>query len=195
LAQRGIVKIEGNLFKITFLGYFMVEYSNTFIRILSAFLILILGLILANIITNILRRILREAEVNKILKEQLKVKLPIENLLVTIIKYIIYFAIFIFVLNQLGIPTFILQVIFIVILVVLIVFVVLAFKDWIPNLVSGFYIYKTQKIKTGSTITVNGVNGKVKKINLIETIVETRNKEIIHIPNANITKYEVIKKK
>ena len=173
----------------------MVEYSANFINIISAFLILILGLVIANIATNILRKVLREAEINKITEKQLKLKIPLENYIVYLVKYIIYAATFIFLLNQLGIPTFVLKVIFIIVLAIIIVFVVLAFKDWIPNIVSGFYIYKTQKIKTGNTILINGVQGRIKKITLIETIVLTKNKEEIHIPNSNITKYEVYKKK
>ncbi|HLC86218.1 MAG TPA: mechanosensitive ion channel domain-containing protein [Candidatus Nanoarchaeia archaeon] len=172
----------------------MVEYSANFINIISAFLVLVLGLVIASITTNILRKVLREAELNKILQKQLKFKFPLENSLVSIVKYMIYGATFIFVLNQLGIPTFVLRIIFLVLIVIIIVFIVLAFKDWIPNIVSGFYIYKTQKIKIGDTILINNVKGKVKRINLIETVVFTPNKEVIHIPNSNITKYEVCKK-
>ncbi|MBS3161703.1 mechanosensitive ion channel [Candidatus Woesearchaeota archaeon] len=134
----------------------MVIYSDTVIKIITSFLILILGLVLANVLSNILRKVLKEAEINKILAKQFKIKISVENYLVNIFKYLIYFAAAITVLNQLGIPTFILRIIFLVIVIIVIVFIVLAFKDWIPNLVSGFYIYKTQKIKTGDTIIMNG---------------------------------------
>ena len=172
----------------------MVVYSDTVIKIITSFLILILGLVLANVLSNILRKVLREAEINKILAKQFKIKISVENYLVNIFKYIIYFATAITVLNQLGIPTFVLRIIFLVIVIIVIIFIVLAFKDWIPNLVSGFYIYKTQKIKTGDTIIINGLKGKVKRINLIETKIITKNNEIIFIPNSNITKYEIVKK-
>ncbi|HIH25714.1 MAG TPA: mechanosensitive ion channel [Nanoarchaeota archaeon] len=172
----------------------MVIYSDTVIKIITSFLILILGLVLANVLSNILRKVLKEAEINKILAKQFKIKISVENYLVNIFKYLIYFAAAITVLNQLGIPTFILRIIFLVIVIIVIVFIVLAFKDWIPNLVSGFYIYKTQKIKTGDTIIMNGLTGKVKRINLIETKIITKNNEVIFIPNSNITKYEIVKK-
>jgi len=165
----------------------MVIYSDTVIKIITSFLI-------ANVLSNILRKVLKEAEINKILAKQFKIKISVENYLVNIFKYLIYFAAAITVLNQLGIPTFILRIIFLVIVIIVIVFIVLAFKDWIPNLVSGFYIYKTQKIKTGDTIIMNGLTGKVKRINLIETKIITKNNEVIFIPNSNITKYEIVKK-
>lgn len=172
----------------------MVVYSDTVIKIITSFLILILGLVLANVLSNILRKVLKEAEINKILAKQFKIKILVENYLVNIFKYLIYFATAITVLNQLGIPTFVLRIIFLVIVVIVIVFIILAFKDWIPNLVSGFYIYKTQKIKAGDIIVMNGLQGKVKRINLIETKILTKNNEVIFIPNSNITKYEVVKK-
>ncbi len=172
----------------------MVVYSDTVIKIITSFLILILGLVLANVLSNILRKVLKEAEINKILAKQFKIKISVENYLVNIFKYLIYFATAITVLNQLGIPTFVLRIIFLVIVVIVIVFIILAFKDWIPNLVSGFYIYKTQKIKAGDIIVMNGLQGKVKRINLIETKILTKNNEVIFIPNSNITKYEVVKK-
>ena len=172
----------------------MVVYSDTVIKIITSFLILILGLVLANVLSNILRKVLKEAEINKILAKQFKIKILVENYLVNIFKYLIYFATAITVLNQLGIPTFVLRIIFLVIVIIVIVFIILAFKDWIPNLVSGFYIYKTQKIKAGDIIIMNGLQGKIKKINLIETKIITKNNEVIFIPNSNITKYEVVKK-
>ncbi len=172
----------------------MVEYSNLFIDIISAFLILILGLVIASIITNILKRLLKEAEIGEIIRKQLKIKIKIEYYIVSLAKYIIYFVTFILLLNQFGIPTLILDVILAVLLVIIIVFIVLAFKDWIPNFVSGLYIYKTQKIKTGDTIIINGVEGKVKEISLIETKILTKKNEVIFVPNSNITKYEVVKK-
>ena len=44
-------------------------------------------------------------------------------------------------------------------------------------------------------ITINDIKGKVLQVNLIETKIETNNKEIIFIPNSSITKYKVIKSK
>ena len=168
----------------------MVIYSDTVIKIITSFLILILGLVLANVLSNILRKVLKEAEINKILAKQFKIKISVENYLVNIFKYLIYFINIVKPVSNF----FILRIIFLVIVIIVIVFIVLAFKDWIPNLVSGFYIYKTQKIKTGDTIIMNGLTGKVKRINLIETKIITKNNEVIFIPNSNITKYEIVKK-
>lgn len=173
----------------------MTQYSELLIRILGAFLILILGLIMAQILSNIIRKIIRGTEVSKALEEQLKLKIPIENYISSFLKYIIYFITIIIVLNQIGIPTKILQIILVILIILVAIFIVLAFKDWLPNLISGFYIIRTQKIKKDDIIKIKGIKGRVIQINLLETKIETNNNEVIFIPNSNLTKFEVIKEK
>ncbi|MBI2148872.1 hypothetical protein HYU23_04275, partial [Candidatus Woesearchaeota archaeon] len=69
----------------------MALYSNILIKVLGAFLILILGLIAARIISNITRKIIRGTEVSKSIEEQLKIKVNLENYISSILKYLIYF--------------------------------------------------------------------------------------------------------
>ena len=173
----------------------MVEYSNTTINIVTALLVLLLGLIIANILNNSLRRFLKNLNVDKIIHEQLRLRISLEDFLGTIIKYLIYFVTIIIALNSIGVSVRVLRYVFLIFLAVAVVFVILAFKDFAPNLIAGFYILKSKKIKEGDKIKVNGLEGKVLKVNLIETKIETNNKEFIFIPNSNITKYKVIKNK
>ncbi len=173
----------------------MLKYSDLAINIIGAFLILITGLILAQIISNLLKKLIRGTEVNKALEEQLKLKFPIDTYVSSICKYLIYFTTIILVLNKIGVSTRILQIILIIIVIVIIIFIILAFKDWLPNILSGFYILKTEKIKINEFIKINGLKGRVIGINLLETKIETDNNEIVFIPNANITKFEVRKEK
>ncbi len=173
----------------------MVPYTDILIRILSAFLILILGTIATQIFSNILRKFIRGTEITKTLEEQLKLKLPLENYLSSFLKYLIYFVTIIIVLNQLGIPTKTLQIILIVLIILIAIFIILAFKDWLPNLISGFYVLRTQKVEKGDIIKIKGIKGKVIQVNLLETKIETNNNEVIFIPNSNLTKFELVKEK
>ena len=170
----------------------MVEYSEAIIRLLAAFLIIILGLIIGNIVKNVTKRILKGAELNRVIEEQLKVKWNLEKHISNIAKYLVYTIMFIIFLDILGIPTKILWAVFIVVLIAVVLFIFLAFKDWLPNLVSGIYILRTKKIKKNDIIETRGIRGKVIEINLLETKIETNNNEIISIPNHNLTKYEVV---
>src|SRR3989344_3758317 len=87
----------------------------------------------------------------------------------------------------------ILKIIFILIGIAIIVFTILAFKDWVPNIIAGLYIYKNNKVKIGDIIKVKGVKGKIIEMNLVETKIETNNNELIFIPNSNMVRYEVVK--
>ena len=98
-------------------------------------------------------------------------------------------------LNQIGLATTVLYIISggIIILVILLIF--LAIKDFIPNFFSGIFIQYKNIIKEGNSIKVGTVEGKVKKIGLIETQIITKKKDTIILPNSIITKSEVIIKK
>ncbi len=170
----------------------MIKYTEFPIKVIGAFLILIIGLIIVTTLTNILRRFFRGIELNKLLQEQLKIKISVEEHLLSALKYIIYFIILTLILTQLGVPSNVLLIIAAIFLVLISIFLILAFKDWIPNLISNFYLKNTNKIKVGDLIKVKGIKGKILAINLLETKIETINKEIIFIPNTNLTKYEVI---
>ncbi len=173
----------------------MAEYSEIIIKILTAFLIIILGLIIGNIIKNVLKRIIKGAELNKVAEEQLKVKWNLEKYISNAAKYFVYIIMFIILLDLLGIPTKILWAVFAVVLAAVILFIFLAFKDLLPNIISGIYILRTKKIKRNEIIEVRGIKGRIISINLLETKIETNNNEIISIPNHNITKYKVVRLK
>lgn len=173
----------------------MVLYSNLLINLLSAFLILILGLIAAQVLSNIIKRVIKGIEVNKVLEDQLKIKINLENYISLILKYTIYFITVILILNQLNVPTRTLQIILIIFVILVLIFIIFAFRDWLPNLIAGIYILRTEKIKVGDKIQLKDIKGKIVNISLLETKIETHKNEFIFIPNSNITKYNLIKEK
>lgn len=172
---------------------FNVSSPNTLIHLIAAIIILIAGFILGSLLSKLTRKILNELETNKILKEQAGIRLPIEEFISRSIKYIVYLIAIIWALNQLGLTTRILEIILVTILVILVIFIILAVKDFIPNVVAGFLIYQKGIIKKGDVIRIKTTEGKVIHIDLLETRIITKNKEVVHIPNAYITKHELMK--
>ncbi|MBI5391680.1 mechanosensitive ion channel [Candidatus Woesearchaeota archaeon] len=168
--------------------------SLTITRILSAFLILILGIVFGRIIGNILKRTLKNVEISALLKRELNLKVEIEGYLSNIVKYSIYFLTVITSLTQIGISSKVLILILMVFLVIVGIFILLAVKDWIPNILAWFYIIKTQKIKRGETIRIKGIEGQVSHIGLLETKIKTKTEETVFIPNNAFIREEVIKK-
>lgn len=171
------------------------KISDTTINLIAAIVILLIGLILGRFLGNLTRRILHELELDRVLREQTRIKIPVEQFLSSLVKYVIYFVAIILALNQLGLRTAILNVILAIILIAIVIFMILAVKDFLPNLVSGIMLYQKRNIKAGNRILVNNIEGEVLHISLIETKVRTRNGDIVYIPNSILTKNVVIRKK
>lgn len=169
--------------------------SNSIINLIGAILIVLMGIIIGKFFDKVIRRVLAELNTNKILKEEAGVKIPFEEFIGSIVKYLVYFAAVIMALNQLGITTIVLNIILGLILFLLIVFIVLAFKDFVPNLVSGLFLHQKREIKDGDRIRVDNIEGKIIHINLVETRVETKNGDVVYIPNSILTGKKVVKLK
>ena len=63
----------------------------------------------------------------------------------------------------------------------------LALQNNMSNLASGLIILAFKPFKAGDWISVNGVEGSVKAIHLINTAIATKENRIVFIPNSAIT--------
>ena len=165
------------------------------IKLIAAIIILVLGLVIGRFLSNLVKKILHELELDRVLKEQGRIKVPLTQLISALIKYIIYFVAILAALNQLGLQSFILNIILTVVTLVLIIFMILSLKDFVPNLTAGIYLYQKRSINPGEIIQVNNIEGEVLNITLLETKLRTRNKEIVYIPNSVLMKSVLIKRK
>lgn len=177
------------------LSQFEIITTSLILRLTAAIIILLIGFIIGRFVNKLLKKVLKELETDRILKEQASVKIPVEEFLSSTAKYLVYFIAIIMALNQLGITTVILQILLFVALVILVAFIILAVKDFIPNVLAGFFIYQKKVLKEGDKIKVNKIEGKVIHVNLVETRIKTKSNDIVHIPNSVLTKNILIKKK
>ncbi len=167
--------------------------SLTIVNVLAAFLVLLLAVVAGKILSNIVKRVLKSLEVSRVVNRELHVKIPFENYLAGIVRYVLYFVGVIYALQQIGVSTRTLEILFIGFLAILVIFIILAVKDYIPNMIAGVYLWRTQKIKKGEYIMVKNVEGEVLHIGLMETKVKTKD-EVVFIPNTLLNKGEVRKK-
>ncbi|MFH0752353.1 MAG: mechanosensitive ion channel domain-containing protein [archaeon] len=166
--------------------------SNWIFGLVAAVAIASAGIIVGTILGKVVKRVLHEFEVNKVLKAQ-GMTLPVEEFLSGIIKYAIYLVGIVWALAELGLATMAMEIILAVIFVLLAVFVILAFKDFIPNIMAGFFLHQKGMIKAGDYIRVKSVEGKVLEIDFIETKIKMKNGDTIMVPNSILTKNEVVK--
>jgi len=167
-------------------------FSGLLTNAVIAIIIILIGFIVGRIVGKLVQGILHELELNTILGKA-GIKTSIEELIGTITSYFIYFVAVIMALNQIGITSVVLNILAGGAVVLIIISLVLAVKDYIPNLFAGIFIHQKRFIRNGDWIKVKNVEGKVTHINLVETRIETKNKDIIYVPNSFLTKNEVVK--
>lgn len=165
------------------------KIGSLFTSWISAFIILIIGLILGKLAGKFLRKILNQLKLNQILNSSTGVKSTFEETFSLALEYFIYFLALIFALDQLNITTTILNIISGALITFILISLLIAIKDFMPNLIAGIYILnRFKKLKQGITITINGITGKIKEISLVEIKLETKDKDIVYITNSNFLK-------
>lgn len=163
-------------------------------NIITAVIILLIGFIIAKLAGRLVQRVLHEAELDSLLKSA-GAKVSFEIALARIAEYFVYFVTIIFALNQLGIAAFVLYILVIAAILVLIVSVFLGLKDFIPNFMAGWYIYRKGLIKEKQNIRINGVSGRVVKLSLLDVRIKTKKGDLIYMPNSIVLNSRIVKKK
>ncbi|MBU0461925.1 MAG: mechanosensitive ion channel family protein [Nanoarchaeota archaeon] len=169
------------------------RFSGFFSKFLVAVIILLVGFIIGKILGRLMYKFLHGLEVNENLKKMAGVKVGFEEIIEAFTTYFIYFITIVTVLQQLGLATTVLNMIAGGVIVIIILSTLLGVKDFIPNAVAGFVLQRKDFLKVGEVIKVKGMQGKIIHISLVETKIETKDKDIIFIPNSVLTKTEVIK--
>lgn len=171
-------------------------FSGVFIDVTISIIIILVGFIIGRIVGKLIQGLFHELELNNILKKATGIKVSFEEIVGRFVSYFIYFIAIIMALNQIGITSAILYIIAGAVMVIVIVSLILAIKDFIPNVIAGFFIHQKRNLKEGDFIKVKKIEGKIIHINLVETRIKTKSNDIIYIPNSLLTKSEVrVKKK
>ena len=86
--------------------------------------------------------------------------------------------------------------IFLVFSLVIGVSLLLAIKDFIPDLVAGIRLSKKDLINNGDTIELSNLNGTIRKADLTHIEIVTDENDIIFFPNSKLIKqkFKIIKK-
>ena len=179
-----LIRTTKDIFESSIEG-FVFNISAAIIILLIGFLI---GKLLGRTITKILKRSGASAGLRKI-----GIRRSLDGVIGSSVSYVIYVASIILALDQLKIATIVLYSIMIIIIIVVVFSFLLSVKDFLPNLFAGLFIYRHGLIKEGDLIQVQEITGTVSQVSLLETRLETKEKDIVFIPNTVLTKNKVIK--
>lgn len=170
-------------------------FSGIFTKIVIAIIILLIGFIIGKILGRLLQKVLHEFEMDKALKKSAGINISLEHFLGSFLTYFIYFITIIMALNQLGLTTAILNMISGAVILLILISLILAIKDFVPNMMAGIFIYQKGIIKEGDIIALDKIKAKVIETTMMETKLESKNKDIIYIPNSLLIKKEIRKLK
>lgn len=169
--------------------------SGNLNRAVAAVVVLLISFLVARFLGNLTARILSELNTNKILKESFGVRAPIEQVIGRVVYYLVLLIGIIIALNQLGLSKIILYIILTIISIIIVSFIILALKDFVPNVFASIWIHQKKIIEIGDNIEFKDVYGKVTEISLTETKIETKDKETVLIPNSLLLKEKIKKRK
>ncbi len=164
-------------------------------RIIIAIIIVVLGLIVGKISGKLVHKLLAEIELDRLIRTTTGIKFRLQNLIGSFVAYFIYFVFTVWALERIGLGSIVLNIVAGGIVILIILALLLSLKDFIPNAVAGLFLHFKGMIKEGDWVKLESVVGKVLQIELVETKIETGNKDIIYVPNSVIVKNKIIKKK
>ncbi|MFO7559409.1 MAG: mechanosensitive ion channel [Desulfobacterales bacterium] len=142
-------------------------------KIIAAVLIFIIGKWIAGKVLKLLSRLL----------EKNNVDVTLIGFLSNIVYYTLMIAVLIAAAGQLGINT----TSFLAIVGAAGLAVGLALKDSLSNFASGVMLILFRPFRVGDFVSVGGATGKVEKVTIFTTILNTPDNQRVIVPNANIT--------
>jgi hypothetical protein len=125
--------------------------GGPFANLVVAVIILLLGFIIGRIGGRVVKRVLQEIDLDKNAKKA-GIKFSIENFSGSLSAYLIYFISIVAALNQFKVVTPVFMILVVGLVIFLVITALLAVKDFVPNMFSGLYIFRTDFIKNGDKI-------------------------------------------
>ncbi|RZD31558.1 MAG: hypothetical protein CXT77_02120 [uncultured DHVE6 group euryarchaeote] len=159
----------------------------------SALLIIITGVLLGRILGKLASRTIKKANLNGNLRKALKIKTKPQKIAENFVKYSIIGVAIIAAIIQVGVAISLMNFILIIFGGILLISFTLALRDFMPNIFAGLYLIGTKKIKKGDFIKFKDFDGKVIKIDLLDTYLAMDSKNTMMIPNSYLMKNVVIK--
>ncbi|MBR9692463.1 mechanosensitive ion channel [Candidatus Woesearchaeota archaeon] len=174
---------------LDWLEQFMEGFTPHLNKIVIFFLIIFMGFLVGKILGRLTRKLLHELKADAFIKRTLGWKLGIERGLSSLVAGLVYLISVILALNAVGLTTVVLEIILGVVILTLAISFLIALKDIIPNVSAGITL--KQKLKEGTKLKMDDAEGTVKEVTLLETIIETKKKDTIVIPNALFAKQRI----
>ena len=162
--------------------------SRLLTKYVAALVILLVGFIVARLIGIISTIVLRELNINRIVKRYLGLGISLEEILSTVFVYTAYFFTIVMALDQIELTTKLFDMVSIAVIIVIAISIGIALKDFIPNLIAGFYLLHVGHVKPGDRVKIDNSEGRIVELHLLESRIETKEKDTLLVPNSTMIK-------
>ena len=159
-------------------------------RLLVAIIILLVGFAVGKLLGKFIKKILEEMNIDKNLNSTTGWKFSLEKLIANFITYFTYLIAIIMTLDTLDVTSAVLNMIAGTIILLVLISIVLAIKDFVPNMMAGLMLKNRKEYKKGVKVKIKNIEGKILEIGLLETTIITNKKDTILVPNSIFTKNE-----
>ena len=150
----------------------------TLSTLLPALIYLIAGLVISKLILSVLNRSL----------DRSKIDVTLHKFLITAVRLVLHFIIFMVVAGALGIEVTSL----VAILSVAGLAISLSVQGLLSNVLSGFMLLSLKPFKVGDCVEVGGIGGTVREIGFVHTKLLTLENCTIYIPNSEVSNGKIM---
>jgi small-conductance mechanosensitive channel len=157
--------------------------------------IFLIGLIVGRIVSKLVHKFLEFLGLEEAITKKGKKTFSIHKLISESVAIIVYVIFAIIALNYLGATPIIVTIIGSIAIIVVLISLLLSLRDSIPNMIAYNTILKERQINIGDTVHIDSVKGVIKKITVFEVQVQTKQEDIIHIPNHLFLREKYVSKK
>ncbi len=164
-------------------GQYLLELLRPIVsKTLVALVVVLIGFIAGKLLGKTLQWFLRTMDINGRWREVTGTNFRVEQFLSGALSIGIYFITVVMALNVLGLSGLIAEVMSFGIICIILISMILATKDFVPNYINSFRIYK--RIKPHDHIVVENVKGKVEELTWTDVKIVAENGDIFYIPNS-----------
>lgn len=147
-----------------------------------ALIVVLIGFIIGKLMGKTLQWFLHAMNINMQWKRMTGTNFRVEQFLSSLLSISFYFITLVMALNVLGLSEIIAEVISFGIICVILISVILVTKDFIPNYIDGFRLYK--RVHHNDIVIVENVKGKIVEITWTDVKIVAENGDIFYIPNC-----------
>jgi len=166
--------------------------ESNIISIVQFVLVIGIGYVATKLIADGLTRYFKKPSAKKFIAE-MGYEEPISDLIVVMVRYVLYFITFIIALSQFGFATIVFDIVIIIISLFVVFLIFYSLKDFITNAAAGMYLHRFKTIAKGNKIRVGNYSGEITDMNLMAVTLKDEFGRIIIIPNSTLTHKEIIK--